>query len=199
METIILKVGFFLFFALAFLIQLTHFKRTSQISLAKKSNNLPLKLLHPLVIIGMVLLPMLYLFTPWFDFADYHAPAVMHLIGFSLVPTTLWLFYRCNTDLSLNEFSSLHTSRHQPMVAHGVYRAIRNPMHTAIWSSSLIQAFLINNYLVGFAGLFCFSILHFINIRNSRQPDRSNLSVKIPNQHESNRQALANKLINMPS
>ena len=164
MDTMILKAGFFLFFACAFLIQVLHYKRTSQRRAIPQNNSLSHKLSHALVLIGMVLLPLMYLFTPWFDFANYHAPAVVHLIGFSLVPPTLWLFYRCNKDLSPNRLTSLPTPEQQPMVNRGVYRAIQRPVYTAIWSSTLIQALLINNYLVGFAGLFCFSIFYSMNI-----------------------------------
>src|SRR5580693_7249196 len=51
---------------------------------------------------GSLLLPLLYLFTPWLGFADYHLPAFVPWCGAFLTMPALWLFYRSHADLGQN-------------------------------------------------------------------------------------------------
>src|SRR4029077_13666553 len=57
------------------------------------------KTLMAIVIPGGLLLPVVYLFTPWLRFADYHLPAVAPWCGAVLMVAALWLFYRSHADL----------------------------------------------------------------------------------------------------
>src|SRR2546421_10994995 len=56
------------------------------------------KILIAVVIPGGLLLPLLYLFTPWLAFANYHLPALAHGCGAVLMIAALWLFYRSHAD-----------------------------------------------------------------------------------------------------
>lgn len=57
------------------------------------------KILMALVIPGGLLLPVLYLLTPWLAFADYHLPAFAPWCGTVVMVSALWLFYRSHADL----------------------------------------------------------------------------------------------------
>src|SRR5687767_5219817 len=57
------------------------------------------KILIAIVIPGSVLPPLLYLFTPWLGFADYQLPLLIHVGGFVMMLTALWLFWRAHADL----------------------------------------------------------------------------------------------------
>src|SRR5258706_1166780 len=57
------------------------------------------KTLMAIVIPGGLLLPIVYLFTPWLAFADYHLPAFAPWCGAVLMAAALWLFYRSHADL----------------------------------------------------------------------------------------------------
>jgi len=42
---------------------------------------------------GMVLVPLLYVLTPWLDFADYQLPVWAGWLGVAVLAVSLWLFW----------------------------------------------------------------------------------------------------------
>src|SRR5947209_20055880 len=52
--------------------------------------------------VGSLLLPVLYLFTPFLAFADYRLPVLARWLGTALMIAALWLFYRSHADLGKN-------------------------------------------------------------------------------------------------
>lgn len=115
-----------------------------------------------LVFVGTIILPVLYLFTPWLRFADYHLPLVMAWCGAALMLAALWLFWRAHVDLGLNWSITLEMRKEQELITHGVYRRIRHPMYAAILLFAVAQGLLLQNWLAGWAGLVTFAILYFI-------------------------------------
>jgi len=65
------------------------------------------KALMLILIPGALLLPLLYLFTPWLSFSDYRIPQYVHWCGAVLLLAALWLFWRSHVDLGLNWSQSL--------------------------------------------------------------------------------------------
>src|SRR4051812_28377548 len=51
------------------------------------------------VFIGSLILPVLYLFTPWLRFADYWLPEIVACCGTAIMVGALWLFWRAHVDL----------------------------------------------------------------------------------------------------
>src|SRR6267378_8421196 len=56
-----------------------------------------------IVIAGGLLLPVLYLFTPFLAFADYRLPAFAPWCGTAVMVAALWLFWRSHADLGQAE------------------------------------------------------------------------------------------------
>src|SRR6266852_2883323 len=56
------------------------------------------KALMAIVIPGSLLLPVVYLFTSWIGFADYHLPAFAPWFVAVLMVPALFLFYRSHAD-----------------------------------------------------------------------------------------------------
>lgn len=89
-----------------------------------------------LVAITMLLLPLVYVFTPKLDFANYHLPPLIGWLGAPTFAIGIWLLYRSHKDLGEN-FSLTSDTREKPtLVTTGVYKNIRHPMYTAhlIWA-----------------------------------------------------------------
>jgi protein-S-isoprenylcysteine O-methyltransferase Ste14 len=114
------------------------------------------------VFIGSVVLPALYLFTSWLRFADYRLPAFVPWCGATVMIIALWLFWRAHVDLGLNWSITLEVRKGHQLIVHGVYRWIRHPMYAAIFLFALAQAFLLQNWLAGWAGFVTFGILYFV-------------------------------------
>src|SRR5262245_39426767 len=115
-----------------------------------------------LVIPTSLILPLLYLFTPLLNFANYELPTAARWCGAVLMPVSLWLFWRSHADLGLNWSASLEVRKGHQLVTSGVYRRIRHPMYAAILLVGAAQALLLPNWLAGFSALVPFIILCII-------------------------------------
>ncbi|MGH9837729.1 MAG: protein-S-isoprenylcysteine O-methyltransferase [Blastocatellia bacterium] len=127
------------------------------------------RLLILIMAIGGILLPILYLFTPWLEFADYRLPAFVPWLGAVVMVAALWLFWRAHADLGRNWSRRLETRKGHQLVTHGVYRSIRHPMYAAIWLFSLAQGLLLQNWLAGWSAFVAFAVMYFIRIPHEEQ------------------------------
>ena len=127
------------------------------------------KTLLAIVILGGLLLPVVYLFTPWLAFADYHLPALAQWCGAVFMVFALWLFYRSHADLGQNWSVTLELRKGHQLVKQGVYRSIRHPMYASIWLWSLAQGLLLENWLAGWFALLAFALLYFIRTPREEQ------------------------------
>ena len=115
-----------------------------------------------LVFVGSIVLPALYLFTPWLAFADYRLPAFIPWCGAVAMVIALWLFWRAHVDLGLNWSITLEMRKGHELIVHGVYRRIRHPMYAAIFLFALAQGFLLQNWLAGWAGFVTVALLYLV-------------------------------------
>ena len=120
------------------------------------------KILLLLVIPGSLLLPVLYLFTPFLAFADYHLPDFASWSGTVLMIVSLWLFYRSHADLGQNWSATLEVRKGHELITHGVYRRIRHPMYASIFLFCLAQGLLLENWLAGWYPFFAFALMYFL-------------------------------------
>ena len=120
------------------------------------------KILMAIVIPGGLLLPVIYLFTPWLAFADYQLPAWAGCCGAVLMVAALWLFYRAHADLGQNWSVTLELRKGHQLVKHGVYRSMRHPMYASIWLWCLAQGLLLENWLAGWYALPTFALMYFV-------------------------------------
>lgn len=114
--------------------------------------------------IGSIVLPVLYLFTPWLGFADYRLPAIVPWCGAVVMVVALWLFWRAHVDLGLNWSITLEMRKGHELIERGVYRRVRHPMYAAIFLFAIAQGLLLQNWLAGWAGLVSFAVLYFVRM-----------------------------------
>ena len=127
------------------------------------------KVLMAIVIPCGLLLPVVYLFTPWLGFADYHLPAFAPWLGTGLMIAALWLFWRSHADLGQNRSVTLELRQGHQLVRHGVYRSIRHPMYASIWLWCLAQELLLENWLAGCYPLPAFAVIYFVRTPREEQ------------------------------
>jgi protein-S-isoprenylcysteine O-methyltransferase Ste14 len=116
------------------------------------------------VFAGCMLLPVVYLFTNWLAFADYHLGAFVPWAGAAVMVAALWLFWRSHADLGQNWSVTLELRQSHQLVRHGVYRSIRHPMYAAIFLFGLAQGLLLNNWLAGWSALATFAVMYFVRV-----------------------------------
>jgi protein-S-isoprenylcysteine O-methyltransferase Ste14 len=120
------------------------------------------KILLSLVGVTALLLPVLFLFTPWLKFADDRLPTAAWWCGLVLMLGALVLFYRSHADLGLNWSATLEMRQGHTLVTDGVYRTIRHPMYAAILLFDVAQGLMLANWLAGWSALAVFLLLYVI-------------------------------------
>lgn len=153
-------VVFLAMFALCFVIRAPLEVRNRQIAAVEAREGPVGKFCLLLVFTGSTTLPLLYLFTPWFDAADYAVSPAVGGAGAALAVLGLVLFWKSHRDLGRQFSPALELKEAHHLVADGIYRRIRHPMYAAIFAVAAAQLLLIGNAIVGPAFLLAFSILY---------------------------------------
>lgn len=122
-----------------------------------------------LTILGMLVLPLVYVFTPCFEFADYNLPDGAGWLGAILFGSAIALFWRSHTDLGQNWSASLEVRHDHALVENGVYRYIRHPMYAAFWLWGIAQALLLHNWICGLSYLVSFLPMYLYRVPREEQ------------------------------
>lgn len=146
--------GFFLAGLTAYLIIRSIYQRrsASEHSIVQRSSSAD-RLLVFLVVLGQVILPVVYVFSPWLDRANYDAPQGAAWSGAITWLAGMWLFWRSHADLGKNWSVSLVLRQDHRLVTNGVYRVVRHPMYSSFLLFGAAQAQLLPNWLAGFSAL----------------------------------------------
>mgnify|MGYP001110328453 CR=1 FL=1 len=113
--------------------------------------------------VGMVV-PLLYLFTPWLDFANYNLPGWCGWAGTVVFAGAIFILWRSHADLARNWSATLQITQQQSLVTSGVYSRIRHPMYTAHLLWAIAQGLLLANWLAGWAFLVLSIPLYVVRI-----------------------------------
>jgi len=139
-------------------IRAPHGRRSRSIKVAR-SHKTPLEtLLLVLAWIGFFV-PLIWVVSPAFAFADYQRLSGSLVAGLTCLAIGLWLFYRSHADLGTNWSITLELRDEHRLITRGVYRTIRHPMYTALLLYSVGQALVIPNWVAGFANVTAFAVL----------------------------------------
>lgn len=109
--------------------------------------------------------PLVWVFSPLFAFADYALRPVAFAAGVVLYVVGLWLFHRSHADLGEFWSITLEVREEHRLVTEGVYRRIRHPMYSALFLYSLGQALVVPNWVAGPAYGVSFGLLFALRIR----------------------------------
>lgn len=169
MNPLILKIGYGIIALVTFIIRYPHEKRNKSNKIRKDRISTLEKVLLLFVMLGMMVLPLVYIFSDWFSFADYYLPLVFQVTGLLLIVPMAWLFYRSHKDLGSNWSVSLEIREGHNVVNTGVYKRIRHPMYTAIFLWCICQALLLNNYISGLSGLWSFGLLYIFRVKREEE------------------------------
>jgi protein-S-isoprenylcysteine O-methyltransferase Ste14 len=112
----------------------------------------------------VLVLPLLYCFTPFISFADYHLAPFIRWSGAAVMVLSLWLFWRSHVDLGKNWSVSLELREHHQLVSHGVYRWIRHPMYASIWLWGVAQGMMLANWFAGWSVIPAFAAMYFLRV-----------------------------------
>jgi protein-S-isoprenylcysteine O-methyltransferase Ste14 len=117
-----------------------------------------------LLSIGLLLMPLLWIFTPFL--AAYHIPLPLwaRSIGIILSMVSLIYFWQIHKTLGINWSPTLEIRQGHELIKDGPYKNIRHPMYAQIWMWSIAQVFIVSNSIAGFSGITAWAILYFIRV-----------------------------------
>ncbi len=127
------------------------------------------KLILVLIFVGMLLLPFIYVFSPWLNIANYSLPTWANELGVVIFAIALWLFWRAHHDLGQNWSPTLQIRAGHTLISNGVYQYVRHPMYSSVLLWCIAQALLLPNWIAGLAGIISFSIAYATRIGKEEQ------------------------------
>jgi protein-S-isoprenylcysteine O-methyltransferase Ste14 len=145
--------------AVVYAIRIPHSLRSRKVAIAQSRADFSERIVLSSMTLAMMVLPLLYLATDIFAFADYALPHWAVFIGAAIPPPALWLFWRSHAELGRNWSPTLEVRDAHGLVTGGVYRRIRHPMYAAIALLALAQPLLLHNWVAGPPGLLAFALL----------------------------------------
>lgn len=118
-----------------------------------------------LLLLGGFILPLIYSWTNWLDFANYSLPAWAGWLGVILAIGAVIVFWKSHADLGLNWSPSLEIREKHELITRGIYRIIRHPMYLSQWILAVAQPLLLQNWIAGFTNLLAFVPFYFLRVR----------------------------------
>ena len=152
-----------------FIIRIPFHTRNERLKKVKSQITLAEKLNFMLVFTGSTTLPVLYIFSPWFNFANYSVNTYVGVAGVMFAAFGLWLFWRSHKDLGVQFSPMLEIKEDHKLVVNGVYKRIRHPMYTSIFILSFAQLSLLGNWVVGPAYFFAFLSLYLFRVNHEEK------------------------------
>jgi len=139
------------------------YRDASNIKSVDKSNTRE-RLLMFLFGASQIGLPFTFLFTSWLNWANYTLPEAIIWLGAPTIVCGLYLFWRSHRDLGDSWSVTLKLNHNHKLVKNGVYHLVRHPMYSSFFLLSFGQAFLLNNWLAGWAALASFTLLYVLRL-----------------------------------
>jgi protein-S-isoprenylcysteine O-methyltransferase Ste14 len=161
----IFEGAYFGWVIVASVVRVVYTRRYTQTAVAREYRKGLDALLSALPGLGMFVLPIIFVLTPWLDFADYHLPLWAGWLGVALFGVAVWLLWRSHADLERSWSPKLEIMEGHALVTHGVFRYIRHPMYAAHWLWGVAQVFLLQNWIAGFSMLVCMVPMYLYRVR----------------------------------
>jgi protein-S-isoprenylcysteine O-methyltransferase Ste14 len=169
MDTLTLKILFMIGVVSSFVIRLPYQRENKHNTIVRDHKTTQEKILLLLVFVGMIILPLIYILSPWLNFANYTLPTWANWLGVITFAIALWLFWRSHRDLGKNWSPTLEVREEHTLVSGGMYQTIRHPMYTSVWLWCVAQGLLLPNCIAGSAGLISFGMMYVFRIGNEEQ------------------------------
>jgi protein-S-isoprenylcysteine O-methyltransferase Ste14 len=110
--------------------------------------------------VGMII-PIIYVLTPWLDFANYVMPQWLNYAGAGLFAIAIYLIWQSHHDLGRNWTPVVALRNEAKLITGGIFTYIRHPMYAAHLLWAVAQVLLLPNWLAGYSFLivqipFCY-------------------------------------------
>lgn len=141
-----------------------HARRRAYVPVLEDRTTRADRLLTGLSGLGMAVLPLIHVATPWLAWADYRLGPWSMAPGALLFALGLWLLWRSHRDLGRYWSAGLQIRRGQPVIDEGVYGLMRHPLYAGYLLWGLAQPFLLHNAVAGLSMLAAFLPVYYYRV-----------------------------------
>jgi protein-S-isoprenylcysteine O-methyltransferase Ste14 len=164
----ILKIAYFIEYVVISFVRTTQTGRYRQLSVVEDRKSLLDVILLGVSGIGMII-PLVYVFSSWLDFANYQLPTWTGWLGAILFAGAIWLLWRSHVDLGRNWTPVLGIRENHKLVTEGVFKYIRHPMYAAHLLWGIASVLMLHNWIAGYSLIVVFSAQFLSRIRAEEQ------------------------------
>jgi protein-S-isoprenylcysteine O-methyltransferase Ste14 len=126
----------------------------------------PQDVLHDMAtLVAWQLLPLVHIFTPWLDFANYHLPGWAGWVGVATLASALVVLSSAYRALGANWSPKLDIREGQRLITNGIYSLVRHPIYAGMWLWTVSQPLVVQNWIAGWAMLVLFMPLYLSRVR----------------------------------
>ena len=158
------KAGFFILFLIWFFLRGIYGRKANRATAKEKIRPGLESFLVGLNVIGMTILPLLAVFTPFLGSFAIDVPEPARFVFFIIFACNIGLFYAAHRDLGTNWSNILEIKEEHRLVTHGIYKKIRHPMYAHFWIWVVAQGIVLANWLVLVFGVVAWGLLYFIRV-----------------------------------
>ena len=122
------------------------------------------KYLLLVLMMGLVLIPLIWLLTPFLNDFKIEFPDWLRIVGIVISIISLFYFRWIHKTLGESWSPTLEIIKGHQLIQIGVYKRIRHPMYSQMLIWAIAQCLIISNYIAGFSGLIVWVVFYFIRV-----------------------------------
>ncbi len=156
----IFKIVYFILFIAVFVVRKIFTAKHKKHEFIKEQKSKSDILLLNFAGIGMII-PLVYVFSTWLDFANYSMPVWTGWVGTGLFVIAIYILYLSHADLGKNWSPVIGIKKEHTLVTSGIYNYIRHPMYAAHLLWAVAQILILHNWIAGFS-FFVVMVPHYL-------------------------------------
>lgn len=169
MDEIVIKVAFVSLWTIYIIIRVPFDKKYKKTEKVKTLNSLTEKFLLIIISLGLLFIPLVWVFTPFLDGFNIEIPIWLRFLGIIISLLSLYFFNVVHKTLGKNWSPTLEIIKDHQLVKIGVYKKIRHPMYAQMFFWTVAQFLIISNLIAGFAGLIAWAIFYFMRVQSEEK------------------------------
>lgn len=169
MSELFFKITFVILWVIYIFIRVPFDKTYKQEEKIKTNHSTKEKALLFVLSVGLLLIPLIWSFTPFLASFNLGLPVWVRSLGVILAIFSLFYFRWIHKALGANWSPTLEIRKGHQLIKSGVYKKIRHPMYAQIWLWTIAQFLIVSNLFAGFSGLIAWSVLYFIRVPNEEK------------------------------
>lgn len=118
------------------------------------------------VSLGLMILPLVEVFSPWLERFEMDLPVWARLLGLVGFVGAVVIHGWTHRELATNWSPVLEIREDHFLIKSGPYRLVRHPMYAGFWLWAWSQGFALSNWVVLLAGVASFAIMYLARVRH---------------------------------